>query len=281
MQKSLSDFDRIFKAFVEHTSVEKGTGVLIRYLERQLTEWNTWQIDGWGSTNYYGILKAVRQLNDWHNVNIGGLGQNSDRYVSDFRFDWQEITASALHWARTGEDQSRMPPDWRMSQGDLRVVWHNLDEPESSVIRLWPAGQDPNLPRPQAVMEGQEDYLQYTIIPGERTGQGTDSYDFYVRAGVGQGHCVNRVFIFTSADLPKLFDPGPTNIYSGSADGTRRSVSLWQGRWEIRVEPGAAEVSVLEGTRLFSGWKALYLAEKPAEPPLKRVFRRDDIRDDP
>jgi hypothetical protein len=277
VQKSLSDFDRIFRAFVKHTSVEKGAEVLIRYLERQLAEWNTWQIDGRASSNYYGILQAARQLNVWHNLNLGGLGRDLDRHVAEFRYDWQEIAASALHWARTGEDQSRLPPNWRLSDRDLRVVWHNLDEPERSVIGLFPAGQDSNLPRPQAVMEAREDFLQYIIVQGERTAETTDCHDFHIRAGVGQGHCVNRIFTFTSADLPKSFDPGPTNMSGRSADGTWRETPLWQGRWEIRIEPGAAATSVLDGTELFSAWRSRYLAEEPATPPLKRVFSQKDI----
>lgn len=276
VQKNLSDFDRMFRLFAKHTPVDKGTEVLIRYLERQLEEWDKWQTEGWASSNYYGIIKAVRQLNNWYTLNLGGLGRNLDREVANFRYDWQEIAASALHWARTGEDQSRLPPNWRMSQRDLRVVWYNLDEPERSVIGLFPAGQDANLPKPQAAMEGKEDFLQYTIVLDEDIAKGTESYDFYVRAGVGQGHCVNRVFTFTLADLPKLFDPGPTNMSGRSADGTWRETPLWQGRWEIRIERAAAEMSVLDGTQLFVAWKAQYLTDKPVVPPLERVFSRDD-----
>ncbi|UCF17265.1 MAG: hypothetical protein JSW59_07345, partial [Phycisphaerales bacterium] len=145
-----------------------------------------------------------------------------------------------------------------------------------SVIGLWPAGQDPKLPKPHAVMEGAEDFLQFIIVPGERIEGSTDSYDFYIRAGVGQGYCVNRVFTFAFDDLPKLFDPGPTNMSSRSADGTWRPTPLWKARWEIRIERAATETSVLDETKLFSAWKELYLADEPAVPPLERVFSRDD-----
>ncbi len=277
VQKSFSDFDRMFRRFVEHTHADKGTEVLIEYLKQQLTEWETWQIDGRAPSNDSGIRKAVRQLNSWNNTNIGGLGAADDNlYVSGSRFSWQEIAASALHWARTGEDQSRMPPDWRMSDRDLRVIWYNLEEPEQSVIGLWPAGQDPNLPKPQTVMESGEDFLRYTIQTGDPATDRADQYHFSIRAGVNQRHSISREFTFTRAELPKLFDPGPTNMFSLSADGARRDMPLWKSKWEMRIEPGTAKTSVLEGTKLFPTWKTIYLANEPSEAPLKRVFSQDD-----
>jgi len=276
VQKSISDFSRVFKAFADHTPSDRGTEVLVGYLELQLNEWDKWQIDGRGSSNYYGILKTVRQLNNWHNLNLGGLGRESDSYVSDYRYDWQEIAASALHWARTGEDQSQMPPSWRISDRDLRVIWRNLDDPEQSVIGLWAAGQDTNLPQPQTVMEAEEDFLNYIIRTGEQAAQGMDSYDFLIRAGVNKRRTTNREFNFTRSELPRRLDPGLLNSFSVLPDGTRQRHTMWQGEWEIRIEPGTAERSVLDDTNLFAAWKKLYLTDEPAVSPLERVFSLDD-----
>jgi hypothetical protein len=242
-----------------------------------MQEWNTWQIEGRSSSNPYGVRIVVRQLNRWHNVNIGCLGSgDSNRYPYEARFDWQQIAASALHWARTGEDLSRMPPGWRMSDRDLRVVWYNTEDPERSVIGLWPDRQDPNLPQPHAVMESVEDFFHYTIHPAGATTERVDQYHFSIRAGVNQRHSISRKFAFTRAELPKLFDPGPTNMFGRSADGTEHRTTSWKSNWEIRIEPGMARTSVLESTKLFSAWKKLYLAGEQSKPPLKRIFSLDD-----
>ena len=114
-------------------------------------------------------------------------------------------------------------------------------------------------------MEYAKDFLHYTIRAGETLAQGVDSWDFSVRAGLNEGHATKREFTFIHADLPKSFDLGPTNIFSRSADGTRQEVSQWRGKWEIWIERGAAETSVLDGTSLFFAWKTLYQADELIE----------------
>ncbi len=278
VQKSYEDFDWMFEAFVRNTSPEHGTEVVVRYLRRQLAEWDTWQTKGSvGRSNRRGVRKAVQQLNRWHNLNLGGLGSDFHPYGADARYDWKEIAASAVHWSATGEDQSRMPPRWRMSDRDLRVVWHNLDEPERSVIGLWPNGQDPNLSQPHAVMEAGEDFLHYTVRVDESSPGSAASNDFLIRAGVNHRRCINREFTFARGDLPKAFDPGPTNMFMAPVDGVRREIPLWQGNWRIWIELSSARTSVLDGTELFSAWKAHYLADEPATPPLKRVFHKGEL----
>ena len=83
-------------------------------------------------------------------------------------------------------------------------------------------------------------------------------------------------FFFTYASLPKLFDPSRMNVSSRSSDRIPQMGSFWRGKWEIWIEPGAAGTGVLDGTAFFSAWKTRYLADKPATPPLERVFRLDD-----
>ena len=123
-------------------------------------------------------------------------------------------------------------------------------------------------------MEAGEDFLHYTIREDEHTSQPAQSRAFLIRAGVNQRRCINREFTFAHADLPKEFDPGPTNMFRAPVNGVRQEMPLWQRKWEVRIEPGAAATSVLDGTELFSAWKARYLADEPATPPMKRVFHK-------
>jgi len=144
-------------------------------------------------------------------------------------------------------------------------------------IGLWPHGQDPNLPRPCAAMECRGDFLYHTIRPAGFAAQGMPAWDFLIRAGVDRGGQINHEFTFTFASLPKLFDPRKRNASSRRILISWEGDTFWHGDWEIWIEPGAAEASVLDGTKLFSEWKDRYLADEPAVPPLERVFTRDDL----
>ena len=281
-EKSYLGFDRVFKAFAEHTPADKGNEVLIQYLKRQQSGWKAWrQIEGASFWSDGGIWRVVRQLNSWNDVNIGGLGRDSDRRDSSVGIDWPGVTASALqwalHWARTGEDPGRLSPDWRMSNRDMRVVWHNRRAPEYSQVGLWPHGQDPNLARPYALMESGGDFLYYTVRPAGYAARGMPAWDFLIRAGVDRGPQINHEFTFTLAGVPKLFDPRRRNASSRRTLFSWEGDTFWHGDWEIWIEPGAAETSILNGIRLFSEWKDRYLADDPAVPPPKRVFSRDDL----
>jgi len=281
-EKSYLGFDRVFKAFAKHTPADKGNEVLIQYLKRQQSGWKSWrQIEGAAFWSDGGIWRVVRQLNSWNDVNIGGLGRDSDGLDSSAGIGWQEVTASArqwaLHWARTGEDPGRLPPDWRISSRDMRVVWRNRRAPEYSQIGLCLHGQDPNLPRPYVLMESGGDFLYYTISHTGYAAQGMQAWDFLIRAGMDRGPQINHEFTFSFASVPKLFDPRKRNASSRRVLPSWEGDTFWHGDWEIWIEPGPAEASVLDGTRLFSTWKDRFLGNEPVVPPPKRVFNRDDL----
>lgn len=255
-----------FGRFERQVGSERGTDVLVGYLKAQLQQWDTWQLPGRTSRNPYGVRLAVQLLNRWHGTNLGGLGSDSGRYAnSDYRFNWQDIAREALYWARTGEEPRKLPPDWRASPDDLRVVWFNRTSPELSVIAVWPARRDPNLPPTDTVLEVVDDFLQFNIAPSPSTCQ------FVFRAGVVSRHSMGRNLTFAPAELPRKFDPGPTNMSGTGADGVAHETPLWNGSWEIWIERAAAEESVLEDTTLFAVWKEQYLT--PGPPSRPQVFQ--------
>ncbi|MCP4455197.1 MAG: hypothetical protein GY809_27365 [Planctomycetes bacterium] len=221
VQKDLNEFSRVFKAFVEHTSAEEGTPVLVGYLQSQVAQWHTWQVDGYASQNHSGIRMVVQQLNAWHDVNLGSLGHEAETYYNEHQYDWPQIARSALYWSRTREDQSNLPRGWQVSDQDLRVVWLNKLDPERSVIGVWPHGEDPNHPAPPLIMEMAGDSLHYTLGPDQAEASVSRGYSLSMQAGVSMAHSVHRVLDFTQFSLPRMFDPGPTNMTGTTEDGVR------------------------------------------------------------
>lgn len=275
VQKDISEFMRVFKRFAKETAAEAGTPVLIDYVQDQLNQWHTWQVSGYTSHNHSGISSAVQQLNAWHGLNLGGLGCQRETHNDEHNYDWTQIARSALYWSRTQEDQSDLPRDWQVSDQDLRVVWLNELDRERSVIGLWLPDQDPDYPIPPLIMEMADDFLHYSVTPDSAENSPPSGYSLSIRAGVSRAHSVNRTFGFVRSELPRVLDPGPTNMSSTSETGVSRATPLWQGAWEIWVEPASSQDSVLGDSPLFSAWKARYLGvEIAGERP--RIFKQDN-----
>jgi len=268
----LGDMHRWLRQFEKQVPPERGTEVLARYLKAQLEQWHTWDLPGRASRSPTGVRMAVQLLNRWHDINLGALGQDSQRYVDDYRFNWQDIIQEALYWARTGREPRMLPSDWRPSQDDLRVVWYNKTSPEMSVIALWPAHQDPNLPPIDVVMEVVEDFLQFSITRKAHTTESSRVYDVCLRAGVRQRRSIGPTLTFKHEELPKAIDPGPTHGTGVGRDGVRHPIPVWNGSWEIWVESATASESVIKDTDLFRTWQEQYLSDSPA--PTDRVFQR-------
>ncbi len=262
-----------FRQFEKLVEPERGTEVLVRYLQAQLQQWHTWQVEGRSSRNHTGIRLAVQQLNRRHGLNLGGLGSDRNKYGnSDYRFNWQNIIRETLYWARTGRDPRELPADWLACEDDLRIVWFNKTSPELSMIALWPANPDPNIPVADTVMEMVDDYLQFTIAPQPDSIASNRLYDFVLRAGKYQRSSTGRTLTFRRSDLPTALDPGQSNTYGTSRDGTRRRIPIWKGTWEIWVESATGGDSVIEDTVLFQSWQKQYLSASPI--PRDRVFHK-------
>lgn len=260
------------RQFEKFLAPEQGTEVLVRYLQAQLDQWHTWQVDGWASRNHIGVRHAVQQLNRWHNMNLGGLGSDRDQYEhSEHRFNWQNIIRETLDWAQSGLDPGKLPPNWQPSENDLRIVWLNKTSPELSIIALWPTDLDPNLLGTDTVMEMVDDYLQFTIAPQPGSMASNPLYDFIFRAGISQRSSMGRTLIFAHRDLPTTLDPGQRDGFSIGRDGVRRRDTLWKGQWGIWVESATATMSIIDDTALFRTWQQQYLSASPVAR--NRVFQ--------
>ena len=114
-------------------------------LRQLLDEWEVHHFDYHMSSNNAAVLWLVARVNQWKDVNLGGVTSSGSRIgIDPFSHDYRPHAHDALHWYETGVDPRRLPVGWRPGPGDIRVVWKNLKDPsKSGIIVPGPAWKDP------------------------------------------------------------------------------------------------------------------------------------------
>ncbi|MCA9428480.1 MAG: hypothetical protein KC994_25595, partial [Candidatus Omnitrophica bacterium] len=94
-------FQDVFQAFVQSTTPEGGTPVLIRFLEDLVNEWGVDADRAGHHRGWMGVEQTLIVLNDWHGLNLGDLPEEYREGFSEGEDgrDWlalaKEATASA------------------------------------------------------------------------------------------------------------------------------------------------------------------------------------------
>jgi len=209
------------------------------------------------------IDRVVKQINLWHGVDIGGLGIDvSQQSPQVSNVDWHTVIADAVTWHETGIDPGRIPADYEPKCGDLRIVWRNVKDPDQSVIgaRLRPTSDDA-WPR-KTVLKHEKDFLAYVIAP--QTDDARSVCSVHLSCGVLQQHGTARTCEVDVRDLPKRLavETTDTRVHYGGSPGRK----VWEGTWEIWVEPLGAAESVLAGTKVLAAWRRTWhgAATRPA-----------------
>jgi len=107
LQKDVGQFRRLFAALVRHGEPQRDTPRLIAYLKQQLMFWNNYrekaiyQSQRAPLRNHVGIERVTKLLNQWYDVNLGGLGTDLTQEMDSKDHDWLELIRTVLDWART------------------------------------------------------------------------------------------------------------------------------------------------------------------------------------
>jgi hypothetical protein len=81
--------------------------VLLNLLQDRVDHWWDYEVEGYSPSKWWAIDRAVRQLNNWNNLNLGGVGQDMSQETSDhLRIDWPALAKEVLtHFGRTSATQ--------------------------------------------------------------------------------------------------------------------------------------------------------------------------------
>ncbi len=238
--------------FVKQVGPERGTEVLVRFLHSQLKRSYTHRTTWHHARPFWAVGQIVRMLNRGHGLNLGRL----EDQTAHFYPDWRDVIREALYWSRTGCDPRMLPFDWRPCADDLRIMWYNPNNPELSMIALWPTTLDPNIPITDRMLETAGDYLGFTIYRSACSAESDPTYDFIVRAGSERKDSNRRALTFSARQLPLEFDLRPI-------DGSEDKKVNWKGPWKIWVESATAPNSVLDGTNVLRAWQGQHLSGSP------------------
>jgi hypothetical protein len=105
LQKDVGQFRRVFAALVRHGESQRDTPILVAYLQQQLKFWNNYREKAIYQTqraplrNHVGIELVTKLLNQWHGVDLGGLGTDLGRESDSRDHDWMKLIRTVLEWA--------------------------------------------------------------------------------------------------------------------------------------------------------------------------------------
>jgi len=248
-------FNELLDAAAQRADPAEGTQAVTTFLGELLEQWHAYDVPGRSSRNYAPLRRAVQHLNRWQGTNFGGLGSSVRRVRGQEGDDWKSIARDVMAWHETGIDPRRLPSGWSAQNGDVRVVWRNLDDPELSIIALWSVdgAQWPSETwiRLKLLNDIVNLRLEHDVI------NGVPGYRIKTLFGVFDSHASRGTLTKSEAELPcrlKLRRAG------------------WESRCEIWLERADAETSVVEGTKLFQRWADSYLKKTPLSSPQPRMF---------
>lgn len=75
----------------------------LNLLQDMVNHWGEYQFEGYSPSTWWPIDRAVRYLNNWNNLNLGGVGSDVTEYTHDGNtLDWQAMAKETLeHFERT------------------------------------------------------------------------------------------------------------------------------------------------------------------------------------
>ncbi len=105
LQKDVEQFRRVFAALVRHGRPQRDTPELVSYLKQQLKYWNNYrgkviyQTQRAPLRNHVGIEKAIKLINQWHDIDLGALGTDLTQESDPKGHDWMKLVRITLEWA--------------------------------------------------------------------------------------------------------------------------------------------------------------------------------------
>ena len=258
-----NQFARITQALANHGDPQRDTPQLAQYLVDQLNQWSLYQLGKNLTDNYIAVQKAVILLNQWHDLNLGGLGQNLTIAWEHSSGYWQEIARSAITWAETRQNPMELAPNDDIDPNDIRLIWYHHKDPEQSVILLW---------SPAPLASEKFDCFSWTDRQGTFRCM-IHPYMDYKRL---------KLSLYGPPEFPT---PVITYMYPGQLHppiDLRQTEPNLPGQdidtplpYSLIWEKATAQESILAGTTLYHQWQHRVLNPSSHDQPRPRVFSVD------
>jgi len=190
----------------------------------------------------------VKYINLWHGVNIAGLGSDVKAGLPHANlYGWREIVLDVLNWRDTGQIRPEIPPGYKVTKGDVRIILMKDGQPEAAGISLWVAPNSPAVVGGVRTVKAGSGFLAYSIEPGYGPysgringppGPGRHDLAYEFQCEGSEASTYERAYFETSGGgvypLPQVDDRQPG--------------------WKIVIERADSLESVLSGTKVFSDW---------------------------
>lgn len=99
---SISTMFEVMRSVAKNLPREKAQATFLDLLQDKVDHWEDYQFEGYSVPNWWPVDRAVRYLNSWNNLNLGGVGSDVNSETSDNdRIDWPDLAKKALaHFGR-------------------------------------------------------------------------------------------------------------------------------------------------------------------------------------
>ena len=103
---STSTTSEVLRSVIENLARVEAEAVLLDLLEDMAADWNdpAFQYEGYSPSMWWPIDRAVRQLNHWHELDLGGIGSDIERETTSSGMDWPKLAREVLvHFGRRSD----------------------------------------------------------------------------------------------------------------------------------------------------------------------------------
>lgn len=266
-----NQFTRVVMALDRHGDPQRDTPILGHYLRDQLEQWSLFKLKyrrKLKTENYIAIQKVVMLLNQWHQLHLGALGNDLDKFCDRENHHWRDIARMAIDWIETRQDPMWLAPDATIEPNDLRIVWYQPNAPEESTLLLWSCPPRPSERFDFFVWSHQAEPHQCWIY------QDNNSSDVFKLRLRGPQYLPTTLRIdFNINQLPE-----PTHIHEFYDTALQKSSSNKMEAEDVYClywEQALSEDSVLTGTQLFTQWQHTVLHPNDVTKARPRVFSLD------
>lgn len=224
-----------------------------------------------------GIVESiVKRINLWNGTNIGRLGANifNQGNPAQQLLDWSAIAADTVEWHKTGIDPGVLPEGYTPGNGDLRIVWRNMKDPEASWIDTWrmPDSEEKRV-RKHLLWVQQEnhssrgDFTYYSIRTSRASIEDSDAktqYEIFWNRGssrteeIGEQGRKTQFMMSRNIGATGSQTGGVQTIFEPEDLPLRLNPSSqqdWRWDWEIWIEAAQSIESVISTTKVFKEWQ--------------------------
>ena len=153
---SPSTLREVLRSVATNLDRPEAQAALLDLLQDKVNHWGDYQFEGYSPSAWWAIDRAVRYLNNWNDLNLGGIGSDVTEETSEYgRIDWPALAKKVLvHFRRAPARQieAAVPAKTRPYTITLTDA---LDQPiPDATLNLQAAGIQRSRLRPKLFPEG-------------------------------------------------------------------------------------------------------------------------------